>query len=60
MSDPSRAALYPSQPLPQALHVQRAWKKEKKKEDKRPGDKMSLCKAQGVHGREKHSGLAAI
>lgn len=59
MSDPSTAALYPSQPLAQALHVQRAWKKEKKKEDKRLGDKTSLCKAQGVHGREKHSGLAA-
>lgn len=59
MSDPSTAALSPSQPQPQALHVQRAWKKEKTEEDKRLGDKMSLCKAQGVRGREKHSGLAA-
>lgn len=59
VSDPSTAALSPSQPLPQALHVQRAWKKEKKKEGKRPGDKTSFCKARGVRSREKHSGLAA-
>lgn len=59
MSDSSTAALSPSQPLPQALHVQRAWKKEKKMEGKGLGDKTSFCKAQGVRGREKHSGLAA-